>query len=122
MSSSQTAPDPHARSAAQQAAEYSIDELARAASTTVRNVRAYQDRGLLPPPERRGRVGVYGQAHLSRLRIIGQLLTRGYTLASIGELIAAWESGSDLAGLLAWNRPSRAPGVMKNRPGTRCRS
>jgi len=109
MSSSQTAPDPHARSAAQQAAEYSIDELARAASTTVRNVRAYQDRGLLPPPERRGRVGVYGQAHLSRLRIIGQLLTRGYTLASIGELIAAWESGSDLAGLLGLESAVASP-------------
>ena len=29
-------------------AEYRIDDLARAAGTTVRNVRAYQDRGLLP--------------------------------------------------------------------------
>ncbi|MBM2600552.1 MerR family DNA-binding transcriptional regulator, partial [Pseudomonas sp. BDPW] len=31
--------------------------MARAAGSSVRNVRAYQDRGLLPPPERRGRVG-----------------------------------------------------------------
>ena len=37
--------------------EYTIDQLARAARTTVRNVRAYQDRGLIPPPERRGRTG-----------------------------------------------------------------
>ena len=29
--------------------EYTVDELARAAGSTVRNVRAYQDRGLLPP-------------------------------------------------------------------------
>lgn len=82
------------------AAEWSIDELARAAKTTVRNIRAYQDRGLIPPPERRGRAAVYGNAHLSRLRIIGQMLARGYTLASIGELILAWERGQDLGGLL----------------------
>src|SRR5436305_1643105 len=47
------------------AAEYRIDELAREAGTTVRNVRAYQDRGLLPPPRRSGRVGLYTDAHLS---------------------------------------------------------
>ncbi|GAC1623633.1 MAG: MerR family transcriptional regulator [Nevskia sp.] len=80
--------------------EYTIDELARIAKTTVRNVRAYQDRGIIPPPERRGRAGVYGSGHLSRLRIIGQLLTRGYTLASIGELIEALDRGQDLARVL----------------------
>ena len=48
--------------------EYSVDELAQAGETTVRNVRAYQDKGLLPPPERRGRVGVYRGEHLARLR------------------------------------------------------
>ena len=47
-----------------------IDELARAAGTTVRNVRVYQDRGLLPPPERRGRLGLYGPDHLRRLRLV----------------------------------------------------
>jgi DNA-binding transcriptional MerR regulator len=76
--------------------EYSIDELARVAGTTVRNVRAYQDRGLLPPPERRGRAGVYRQGHLSRLNVINQLLERGYTIANIKELLEAWESGQDL--------------------------
>lgn len=76
--------------------EYSIDELARVAGTTVRNVRAYQDRGLLPPPERRGRAGVYRQGHLSRLLVINQLLDRGFTIANIKELLEAWESGQDL--------------------------
>lgn len=76
--------------------EYSIDELARVAGTTVRNVRAYQDRGLLPPPERRGRAGIYRQGHLSRLHIINQLLERGFTIANIRELLEAWESGQDL--------------------------
>jgi DNA-binding transcriptional MerR regulator len=81
-------------------AEYSIDELARTGGSTVRNVRAYQDRGLLPPPERRGRNGIYTAAHLARLRLIGRLLERGYTLANIAELIAAWEQGRDLRQLM----------------------
>jgi DNA-binding transcriptional MerR regulator len=76
--------------------EFTIDELAREAGTTVRNVRAYQDRGLLAPPERRGRAGVYHEAHLARLTVIGQLLERGFTIANIKELLEAWEKGRDL--------------------------
>ena len=90
-------------------AELTVDELARAAGTTVRNVRAYQDRGLLDPPERRGRSGVYTQAHLSRLRIVGSLLDRGYTLASIGELFAALEQGHDLAELIGLEHAVSSP-------------
>lgn len=82
------------------ASEYRIDELARLAETTVRNVRAYQDRGLLPASRREGRVAFYSDAHLARLRVISQLLERGYTLANIGELIDAWESGQDVGDLL----------------------
>jgi DNA-binding transcriptional MerR regulator len=80
--------------------EFRIDELAQRAGTTVRNIRAYQDRGLLPPPRRSGRVGLYSPAHLARLRLIGQLLGRGYTLANIAELLAAWDSGQNLGDLL----------------------
>ncbi|BCG26287.1 hypothetical protein TUM18999_44780 [Pseudomonas tohonis] len=80
--------------------EYTVDELAREAGTTVRNLRAYQDRGLLPPPERRGRVGIYSGEHLARLRLIGQLLERGYSIASIRELFEAWDQGRDLAHVL----------------------
>lgn len=83
--------------------DYRIDDLAREAGTTVRNVRAYQERGLLPPPRREGRAGLFGDVHLSRLRLIGQLLDRGYTLANIGELLAAWENGHAIEQLLgAW--------------------
>jgi DNA-binding transcriptional MerR regulator len=80
--------------------EYRIDELARLADSTVRNVRVYQDRGLLAPPRRDGRVGIYTDAHLARLRLIGQLLRRGYTFANIGEMLAVWERGGDLADVL----------------------
>ncbi|MBM7059720.1 MerR family transcriptional regulator [Pseudomonas sp. UL073] len=81
-------------------AEYSVDELANAGGTTVRNLRAYQDRGLLPPPERRGRIGVYNDGHLARLQLIGQLLERGYSIASIRELLEAWEQGQGLSHVL----------------------
>lgn len=76
--------------------ELRIDELARRASMTVRNVRAYQDRGLIPPPERRGRVAIYTDVHLLRLRVVGRLLERGYNLTNIAELLEAWERGENV--------------------------
>lgn len=90
-------------------AEYTVAELARAAQTTVRNIRAYQDRGLIPPPERRGRVGIYSEQHLSRLRIIDHMLGRGYTLNSIGEMLEAWERGTNLAGLFGLESAVSSP-------------
>ncbi len=92
-----------------EAQEYRIDELARLAGTTVRNVRAYQDRGLLPAPRRQGRVGLYSAAHLARLRLIATLLERGYTLANIGELVGAWESGQDIGDLLGFEAALTTP-------------
>jgi DNA-binding transcriptional MerR regulator len=80
--------------------DYRIDELAQAAGMTVRNVRVYQDRGLLPPPRREGRVGFYSEAHLARLRLIGGLLERGYGFAHIAELVHAWERGHEIADVL----------------------
>jgi DNA-binding transcriptional MerR regulator len=81
-------------------ADYRIDELAREAGATVRNIRAYQDRGLLPPPRLEGRVGYYDDSHLARLRLIGQLLARGYTFAIIKELLLAWEHGKEVSEVL----------------------
>ncbi|MDV9199033.1 MerR family transcriptional regulator [Streptomyces sp. Wh19] len=82
------------------AAEYRIEDLAHASGATVRTIRAYQDRGLLPTPERRGRANVYRDTHLARLRQIADLLDRGYTLASIKELLDAWDTGRGLGGVL----------------------
>jgi DNA-binding transcriptional MerR regulator len=81
-------------------AEYRIDDLARAAGTTSRNVRAYQERGLLPPPAKRGRVGIYNDSHLVRLRLIDSLLQRGFTTAHINDFITSWETGNDIAEVL----------------------
>ncbi|MER5407023.1 MerR family transcriptional regulator [Streptomyces sp. NPDC002769] len=81
-------------------AGYRIEDLAHRSGATVRTIRAYQDRGLLPRPERRGRANVYADAHLARLRQIADLLDRGYTLASIKELLEAWDTGRGLGGIL----------------------
>ncbi|MFF0746833.1 MerR family transcriptional regulator [Streptomyces sp. NPDC004111] len=81
-------------------AEYRIEDLAHLSGATVRTIRAYQDRGLLPKPERRGRANVYADPHLARLRQIADLLERGYTLASIKELLEAWDAGRGLGGVL----------------------
>jgi DNA-binding transcriptional MerR regulator len=88
---------------------YGIGELAREAGVPVRTVRYYQERRLLPPPRREGRIGWYSQAHLSRLKVIGQLLDRGHTLSGIGQLLSAWEQGYDLADLLGFERAMTAP-------------
>lgn len=89
--------------------DYSVEELALAANTTVRNIRAYQDRGVLPPPALQGRKGVYNNFHLSRLRLIANLLDRGYTLSSIRELIAALEEGIGLSEVLGIESALNSP-------------
>lgn len=61
-----------------------IDELAARAGVTVRTVRFYGTRGLLPPPQiGPRRVGRYGPEHLSRLALIEELQHHGMTLAAI---------------------------------------
>ncbi|GGT05369.1 MerR family transcriptional regulator [Streptomyces chromofuscus] len=61
-----------------------IDELAARAGVTVRTVRFYGSKGLLPPPEiGPRRVGRYGREHLARLELIEELQRQGMTLAAI---------------------------------------
>ncbi|WP_067683221.1 MerR family transcriptional regulator [Nocardia miyunensis] len=80
--------------------EYTIDELARAAGTTVRSLRVYHERGVLPSPEVRGRTGFYGPEHLNRVATISRLLDRGIKLNGIRELLEAWDRGDDLGDIL----------------------
>lgn len=89
--------------------ELRIDDLAREAGTTVRNVRAYQDRGLLAPPRREGRVAWYGEAHLVRLRLIASLLERGFSLANIAELVEGWSEGRNLGDVLGFSKGLAGP-------------
>ncbi|WP_069812334.1 MerR family transcriptional regulator [Streptomyces sp. TP-A0874] len=61
-----------------------VDELAARAGVTVRTVRFYGTRGLLPPPEiGPRRVGRYGSRHLARLALIEELRNQGMTLAGV---------------------------------------
>ncbi|MFE9042372.1 MULTISPECIES: MerR family transcriptional regulator [unclassified Streptomyces] len=63
---------------------YTVDELAARAGVTVRTVRFYGTRGLLPPPViGPRRVGRYGPGHLARLALIEELQRQGMTLAAI---------------------------------------
>lgn len=64
-----------------------IDELARVSGVTVRNIRAYQARGLLPPPEVRARTGYYGPGHAARLELIQELQGEGVKLDVIKKLL-----------------------------------
>jgi DNA-binding transcriptional MerR regulator len=86
-----------------------IDELARRAGTTTRNVRAHQTRGLLPPPRMAGRVGRYGADHLVRLAYIDRLQQRGFSLAAIRELITGWDEGRSLTEVLGFEEALSAP-------------
>jgi DNA-binding transcriptional MerR regulator len=86
---------------------WTIDELAAVAGTTSRNLRAFQYRGLLPAPHLSGRTGRYDQAHRTRLEAILRLKRRGYSLAAIAELAAAWERGATLEEVLGFGPRER---------------
>src|SRR5215212_9779594 len=64
-----------------------IDELARRTRLTVRNIRAYQSRGLVPPPELRGRTGYYSEDHVARIELIREL--------DLDELQKSWGERAD---------------------------
>ena len=72
---------------ASEAADLTIDQLAQRTGMTVRNVRAHQSRGLLPPPEVRGRTGYYGPEHVARIELIRELQADGFSLELIGRLL-----------------------------------
>lgn len=86
-----------------------IDELAREAGTTTRNVRAYQTRGVLDPPQIIGRIGYYTDEHLTRLKLISRLQQRGFGLQAINDLLSAHDTGSSLSDVLGFSDALMAP-------------
>lgn len=97
---------PRTKVAAQEG-ELTIDELAQRTGLTVRNVRNYQSRRLIPPPEVRGRVGYYGKEHIARLELIGEMQAEGFNLAAIGHLLERADgSGEEV---LSFTRSLMAP-------------
>jgi len=65
-----------------------LDELTRRTGVSVRNIRFYTTRGLVPAPIRRGRSGYYSADHLSRLELVRELQAHGFTLAAIEKYVA----------------------------------
>lgn len=90
------------------AAELTVDELAARVGMTVRNVRAYAARGLLPAPRLVGRTGYYGPRHVARLTLVRELLAQGYTLAAVQQAVER-EPQTSSAGAIALHRALMAP-------------
>jgi DNA-binding transcriptional MerR regulator len=65
-----------------------LDELTKRVGVSVRNVRFYTSKGLVPPPVRRGRSGYYGKDHVARLELVRELQAHGYTLSAIEKYVA----------------------------------
>ncbi len=60
-----------------------LDELTQRVGMSVRNVRFYTTKGLVPPPIRRGRSGYYSADHVARLELLRELQAHGFTLSAI---------------------------------------
>ena len=60
-----------------------LEELTNRVGLSVRNIRFYTTKGLVPPPLRRGRSGYYTPDHVARLELVQELQTHGFTLSAI---------------------------------------
>jgi DNA-binding transcriptional MerR regulator len=60
-----------------------LEELTARVGMSVRNVRFYTTKGLVPPPIRRGRSGYYSAEHVVRLELVRELQAHGFTLTAI---------------------------------------
>jgi DNA-binding transcriptional MerR regulator len=63
--------------------EMTLDELTERVGMSVRNIRFYTTKGLVPPPVRRGRSGYYSADHVARLELVRELQAHGFTLSAI---------------------------------------
>jgi DNA-binding transcriptional MerR regulator len=95
------------RNGADEPASMTIDKLAQRTGMTVRNIRAHQSRGLVPPPEVRGRTGYYGDQHLDRIELIKELQADGFNLEAIRRLLEG--AGGSSREVLDFSRALRAP-------------
>src|SRR5437764_10809931 len=84
-----------------------IDALARETGMTVRNIRAHQSRGLLPPPTVEARTGYYGPEHVARIKLIQEMQADGFNLAAIQRLLEGASGAVEQA--LGFKRAALAP-------------
>lgn len=76
------------RAMTQTADALTVEELAETTGVSVRNIRYYASLGLLPAPERRGRMAYYGPEHRARLDLTVALQEHGFTLQAIERYLA----------------------------------
>jgi Cu(I)-responsive transcriptional regulator len=68
--------------------EYSIGQMARAGDCKVQTIRYYEQKGLLPEPQRTpGNQRIYSQAHYDRLRFIRHGRELGFSLDRIRQIL-----------------------------------
>jgi len=65
-----------------------LEELTTRVGMSVRNIRFYTSKGLVPPPIRRGRSGYYSPDHVARLELVQELQAHGFTLSAIEKYVA----------------------------------
>jgi DNA-binding transcriptional MerR regulator len=84
-----------------------IGELARRTGMTIRNIRAHQTRGLLPPPEVHGRTGYYNEDHIARIELTREMQAEGLNLEAIRRVLETSEGSSQE--MVDFARALRAP-------------
>jgi DNA-binding transcriptional MerR regulator len=84
-----------------------IGELARRTGMTIRNIRAHQTRGLLPPPEVHGRTGYYNEDHVARIELTREMQAEGLNLEAIRRVLETSEGSS--REMVDFARALRAP-------------
>ena len=84
-----------------------IGELARRTGMTIRNIRAHQTRGLLPPPEVHGRTGYYNEGHIARIELTREMQAEGLNLEAIRRVLESSEGSS--REMVDFARAVRAP-------------
>ncbi|GAA5146073.1 MerR family transcriptional regulator [Pseudonocardia eucalypti] len=89
-----------------------IDQLSGRSGVSVRTIRFYSGKGLLPPPTLRGRLGLYGPQHIARLELISELTAMGYTLAAVEGFLAKLPADAD-TDALALQRALLVPWVAE---------
>jgi DNA-binding transcriptional MerR regulator len=87
--------------------EMTIGELAERTGMTVRNIRAHQTRGLLPPPVVRGRTGYYNDEHVARVTLTREMQADGLNLEAIRRVLDSGEGSG--AAIFDFTRALRAP-------------
>jgi DNA-binding transcriptional MerR regulator len=87
--------------------EMTIRELAERTGMTVRNIRAHQTRGLLPPPVVRGRTGYYNEEHVARIALTREMQADGLNLEAIRRVLESGEGAATQ--IFDFTRALRAP-------------